>query len=147
MTSSQGEETGSDQQLSTDRQLRLLFVFMVVVGYIVTFAFIAADDIRSVTLGEAILAIALGIIYIILGLNDQLIYDRMSSGWANVIFFTVQCSLLFASGWILGIGVNVLMGLPLVAYAVERLTPRWRWVIYVSLAAIIVLPVLKLEAK
>lgn len=134
------------KNLSPAHQLRLLFVIMVVVGYIVTFAFIAVDDIRSVTLEEAILAIAIGVIYVILGLNDQLIYDRMPATWANVIFFTVQCSLLFASGWILGIGGNVLVGLPLVAYAVERLTPRWRWVVYVSIAAVIVLPVLQLES-
>lgn len=140
------KETKQVKPFGTDLQLKALFVFMVVVGYIVTFAFIAVDDIRSVTLEEAILAIAIGVIYVILGLNDQLIYDRMPATWANVIFFAVQCSLLFASGWILGIGGNVLVGLPLVAYAVERLTPRWRWVVYVSLAAVIVLPVLQLES-
>jgi signal transduction histidine kinase len=132
--------------LSSDQQLKALFVVMVVIGYIVTFAFIAVDDIRSVTFGEAILAIAIGVIYTLLGVNDRLIFDRIPAMWANVIFFTVQCSLLFASGWILGIGGNVLVGLPLAAYAVERLRPRWRWVVYVSLAAVIVLPVLQLES-
>lgn len=146
MTASQREEGGGNQRLSADRQLKMLFLIMVVVGYIVTFAFIAVDDTRSVTLKEAILAMALGIIYVTLGLADHLIYDRMPASWANTVFFTVECSLLFAIGWVLGIGGNFLMAVPLVAFAVERLTPRWRWLLYVSVAAIVVLPVLQIES-
>jgi signal transduction histidine kinase len=115
---------------------------MVIVGYIVTFAFIAVDDLRRVTLeGQEIFwGILFGVIYLFLGLNEQVIHDHIPAGWSEVVFFTVQCSLVFGNGMVLGMGGNWLMGIPLVGFAVERLKPRQRLVVYVGIVVAVVLP-------
>jgi signal transduction histidine kinase len=119
---------------------RLLFVFMVVVGYIVTFAFVSIDALRGVTLEDIFLSVVLGVVYLLLGLYPRVIYDRVPGGWADVLFFMVQCSLVLGIGWTLGVGGNVLVGLPLVGFAAERLRPKWRWPVYIALVAAVVLP-------
>jgi signal transduction histidine kinase len=121
-----------------DRQGRLLFVSMVIVGYMVTFVFNAILE-RRIPIEELFLGILLGVIYLLLGLNDQVVFDRLPSGWAGLLFFSVQCSLVFGIGFLLGIG-NLVMGFPLVGFAVERLKPWPRLVVYVALAAALVLP-------
>jgi signal transduction histidine kinase len=123
-----------------DRQGRLLFVFMVVIGYIVTFAFIAVQE-RSVTSAELFWGILFGVIYTLLGLFNQVIFDRLPAGWADLLFFSVQCALVFGIGQVLGVVGNMLVGLPLAAFAVERLKPWPRLLVYLALAAAVVLPI------
>ena len=122
-----------------DRQGRLLFVFMVIVGYIVTCAFNSANN-RRLTDDELFLGILLGVIYLLLGLNHHVVFDLLPPGWADLLFFSVQCSLVFFIGLVFGIGGNVLIGVPLVGFAVERLKPWQRLVVYVALDAAVVLP-------
>ena len=104
-----------------DRQGRRLFVSMVIAGYMVTFVFNAILE-RRIPIEELFLGILLGVIYLVLGLNDHVVFNRLPAGWASLLFFSVQCSLVFGIGFLLGIG-NLVMGLPLVVFAVERLTP------------------------
>ena len=122
-----------------DRQSRLLLVFMVIVGYIVTFAIISGQG-RTLTSLELLLGVSFGVIYLLLGLNDRVIFDRLPAGWAEVLFFSVQCSLVFGIGLVLGTGGSVFIGVPLAAFAVERLDPRQRWLVYGALVAIVILP-------
>lgn len=122
-----------------DRQGRLLFVFMVIVGYIVTCAFNSANN-RRLTDDELFLGILLGVIFLLLGLNHHVVFDLLPPGWADLLFFSVQCSLVFFIGLVFGIGGNVLIGVPLVGFAVERLKPWQRLVVYVALDAAVVLP-------
>jgi signal transduction histidine kinase len=116
---------------------------MVVVGYIVTFAFIAIEPIRRLTLTneELILGISLGVIYTLLGLKEQVIYDHIPPGWAEALFFTVQVSLVFGIGYVLGVGGNILIGIPLVGFAVERLKPWPRLAVYAGVVVSVVLPI------
>ena len=79
---------------ASDRQSRLLLVFMVLVGYIVTFATISGQG-RTLTSLELLLGASFGVIYLLLGLNPRLIFDRLPDGWAEGLFFSVQCSLVF----------------------------------------------------
>jgi signal transduction histidine kinase len=123
-----------------DKQGRLLFVFMVIVGYIVTFAFNSIDN-RRLTGEELFLGFFLGVIYLLLGLNDHLIFNRLPAGWADLLFFSVQCCLVFGIGLMHGIGGNVLIGVPLVAFAVERLKPWPRLMVYAALVASVALPI------
>ena len=123
-----------------DRQGRLLLVLMVIVGYIVTFAFIAVQE-RRVTSKELFWGILFGVIYMLLGLFDRVIFDRLPAGWAHLLFFSVQCSLVFGIGQVLGVVGNLLVGVPLIAFAVERLKPWPRVVVYVALATAVVLPI------
>jgi signal transduction histidine kinase len=89
---------------------------------------------------ELVLGISLGLVYLLLGLNDRIMLDRLPAGWADAVFFSVQCSLVFGIGFVLGTGGTWLIGTPLVGIAVERLAPRQRWPVYVTLVASMVLP-------
>ena len=120
------------------KQGRLLFVLMVVAGYIVTFAFNAILE-RRIPTAELFWGILFGVVYTLLGLFDWVIFDRLPTGWAGLLFFSGQCALLFGIGLFLGIG-SFVMGLPLVGFAAERLKPWPRLVVYVALAAAVALP-------
>jgi signal transduction histidine kinase len=114
---------------------------MVIVGYIVIFAFNSIDHI-SVTNEKIILGITLGVIYLLMGLNNKVIFDHLPAGWADVLFFSVMCALVFGIGQLLtGIGGNLLIGVPLVGFAVERLKPWPRIVVYAALVAAVILPI------
>jgi signal transduction histidine kinase len=130
----------SPKSLVLDRHGRLLFVFMVIVGYIVTFAFIAVQE-RRVSSEEVFWGVLFGVIYTLLGLFDRVIFDRLPAGWADLLFFSVQCALVFGIGQVLGVVGNMLVGLPLAAFAVERLKPWPRLLVYLALAAAVVLPI------
>jgi signal transduction histidine kinase len=126
-----------------DKQARLLFAFMVILGYAVTFILnlIRRQDGRSLAQGELFLAIAFGVIYLLVGLNVHLIADRLPAGWAEATFFSVQIALVLGIGLTLGTDVNWLIGIPLAGFAVEGLAPRWRWAVYIALIAALVLPI------
>jgi signal transduction histidine kinase len=125
---------------TSDRGVRLLFVFMVIVGYIVTFVMRSGQDGRELTLPELVLGFSLGAIYLLLGLNDRVIFNRLPAGWAEALFFSVQCSLVLGIGLLLGTGGTWLIGVPLAGFAVEMLAARQRWAVYVALVASVVLP-------
>jgi signal transduction histidine kinase len=124
---------------SSDRQGRMLLVFMVVAGFALAFIIRSPQD-GELTLPVVVLGISLGAIYLLLCLYPTVILDRLTPGWAEALFFTVQCSLLLGIGFLLGTGGSWLIGLPLAAFAVELLAPRWRWLVYGALIAIIILP-------
>jgi len=125
-----------------DRQGKILFVFLVIAGYIVTFAFNYIQFVRRMTIREEeiIVGILLGVVYLLVGLNQHWIYDHIPTDWADFVFFSSMCSLLFGIGLVLGIGGNVLLGIPLIGFAVERLTPWPRYLVYAALDAAVVLP-------
>jgi signal transduction histidine kinase len=120
---------------------RLLFVFMVIAGYIVTIVLVSIQDGRRLTNQELLWGISFGVIYLLLGLNAHVIFDRLPGGWGAALFFSVQCCLVFGIGILLGTSGNWLIGVPLAAFAVERLAPRWRWAVYVALIAVLILPI------
>jgi len=113
---------------------------MVIVGYIVTFAFIAVQE-RRVSSEEIFGGFLFGVIYTIVALYDRLIFDRLPAGWADLLFFSVQCSLVFGIGQVLGVVGNLLIGLPLVVFAVERLKPWPRLLVYIALTGAVILPI------
>jgi signal transduction histidine kinase len=113
---------------------------MVIVGYIVTFAIISGQDGRTLTPLELLLGVSFGVVYLLLGLYPRVILDRLPAGWAEALFFSVQCSLLLGIGLVLGTGGSWLIGVPLAAFAVEMLAPRQRWLVYVALILTVILP-------
>ena len=122
------------------RQSRLLLAFIVIVGYIITLVTVVGQDERTVTSLELFLGVSFGVIYLLLGLDTRLIFDRVPAGWAEGLFFSVQCSLILGTGLLLGTGGSAFIGAPLAAFAVERLKPRQRWLVYVALVAVVILP-------
>ena len=125
---------------SEQQQWRTLLIFMVVVGYIATFATAAGGGEEFSALQVAV-GVLFGIVYLILGIFDAELLGRVIENVRNVIFFSVQGALVLGIGLLLGPGGSWLIGLPLVGIAVERLSPRWRWAVYVLVLAVIIIPI------
>lgn len=123
-----------------EQQGKALLLFMVVIGFIVTFAVSSSSD-EVYTAQRLITGISFGIMYLILGVFDSEILRRFSVNTRNAVFFSIQISLVFGIGWTLGPGGHWLMGLPLAGMAVNRLSPRWRWLVYAALIATVILPI------
>jgi len=122
------------------QQWRTLLIFMVVVGYIATFA-TAANGSTNFTALQVVVGIIFGIIYLIVGMFDGELLGHFAANVRNIIFFGIQCSLVLGIGMLLCPGGSWLIGLPLAGIAVERLSPRWRWVVYVTVLLVVVLPI------
>ena len=123
------------------QQSRNLLIFLVVVGYIITFITASAGQAQFTAI-QIIVGILFGVAYLILGLFDTELLKRFSPNTRDVIYFSVQIALVFAIGMTLGPGGNWLMGLALSSVAVDRLPPRWRWPVYLGIVASFVLPIM-----
>lgn len=124
-----------------NQQARNLLIFLVVVGYIVTFITAARSGFQFSAL-QIVIGVLLGAGYLIMALFDTELLQRFPENTRHIIFFSVQCALVLGMGIVLGPGGNWLIGLPMVGVAVERLSPRGRWLVYLGILAAIVLPIL-----
>ena len=141
MTKPQNEEGRDERKLNADRQVRLLFLVMVIIGYAATLLLRPGQGLPRITTWELLLGTAFGLIYLSVGLNEHWLFERFSTDLAGAMFFFVECALLLGIGLVLGTGGSWLMGIPLVGFAVELLTPKKRWWVYVAVVACAVLPV------
>lgn len=124
------------------QQSRNLLIFMVVIGYILTFLTASLGNNRYSGL-QIIFGILMGIAYLVLGLFDTELLQHLTSGTGNFVFFFMECALVLGIGLTLGPGGNWLIGLPLASLAVERLSPRWRWPVYIGILLTVILPILR----
>jgi signal transduction histidine kinase len=125
---------------TSDTRIRLLLVVMVIVGYVVNFIFVYGQDGRRLTPAELFGGISFGVVYLLLGLKANVIFERLPAGWAEAGFFSVECALLLGIGLLLDTRGTWLIGVPLVGFAVEQLGRGQRWAVYVALCASLVLP-------
>lgn len=123
-----------------EQQGKALLLFMVVVGYIVTFL-VASNGGDVFSFPRLALGIAYGVIYLVLGMFDKEILQHFPPVTRNTLFFSVQLGLVFGIGWTLGPGGHWLIGLPLAGIAVNQLQSRSRWLVYIVLIATIILPI------
>ena len=133
----------NDRQIETssqEQQWKTLLIVMVVVGYIATFAS-AAGDSTGFTALQVMLGVLCGICYLILGMFDAELLGRFTENIRNLVFFGIQSLLVLGIGMLLGPGGSWLIGLPLVGFAVDRLSPRWRWVVYAAVLGVVILPI------
>ena len=121
------------------RQGNWLLVFMVVVGYFVTFVTMSGQERSNLTAQKLILGISFGVIYLLLALYSRALSARVPAGWAELLFFSVEISLLLGIALLLGTGGLFLLVAPLAAFAVETLASRQRWLVYGALFAVVVL--------
>ena len=131
-----------DRSSNLDQQSRTLLIFLVMVGYILTFITAANGETRPSAL-QIVVGVLLGVGYLIMAMFDIELLRRFPAGTRNLIYFSVQIVLVFGIGWTLGPGGNWLMSLPLAAVAVDRLSPRGRWPVYLGIVASFVLPIMR----
>ncbi len=134
-------EFHSASSTTQDQQRKAFLLFLVVVGYVVTFITAARSGFKF-TAPQIAIGVLLGAGYLILALFDTELLRRFPENTRNPIYFSAQCSFVFGMGIALGPGGNWLIGLPMVGVAVERLSPRGRWPVYIGILAAIVLPIL-----
>ena len=127
---------------SIQQQDRNLLIFLIVVGYIVTFI-TAARGAAEYSALQIVAGILFGVGYLVLALFDAELLKGFPSGWREPVYFSVQIALVFGIGWTLGPGGNWLMALPLASIAVDRLSPLWRLPVYLGIVASFVLPILR----
>jgi len=133
----------STDQIALDKeqqQWRTLLIFMVVVGYLLTFVTAAGGNDAYSAL-QVVFGVVFGILYLVMGMFDTELLARFHGKIRVVIYFIIQCSLVLGIGLLLGPGGTWLIGLPLAGIAVERLSPRWRWIVYASVLLVIILPI------
>jgi len=122
-----------------EQQARALLLFLVVVGYVVTFT-TASQGGTQYSAGQLLTGVAYGVLYLILSVFEAEILQRFQVNTRNALFFSIQVALVFGIGWTLGPGGNWLIGLPLAGIAVERLSWGWRWPVYAGLLGAVILP-------
>lgn len=124
-----------------NQQSRNLLIFLVVVGYLVTFMTAANGDTKY-TAFQIVTGVLFGVVYLAIAIFDTELLRYFPLGTRNFVYFSIQILLVFGIGWMLGPGGNWLMGLPLSSIAVERLSPYRRWPVYLGIVASFVLPIL-----
>ena len=105
-------ETCSILSMRQEQQEKSL-LFMVVVGYIVTFT-VASNGGTRYSITQLLMGIIFGVFYLIPGFFETTEFlQRFSANMRNAIFFPTQVAMVFGIGWTLGPGGNWLIGLPL----------------------------------
>ena len=132
-------ESHSAFSATQEQQARALLLFLVVVGYVVTFT-TASQGGTQYSAGQLLTGIAYGVLYLVLGVFEAEILQRFPINTRNALFFSIQVALVFGIGWTLGPGGNWLMCLPLAGIAVERLSWGWRFPVYAGLLGAVILP-------
>lgn len=130
-----------NRSVQLTQQSRNLLIFLVVVGYIVTFI-TAANGGTKYTAFQIVTGLLFGVAYLVLAMFDMELLRHFKESTRHIIYFSIQIALVFGIGWMLGPGGNWLMGLPLASIAVERLPPYGRWLVYFGIVASFVLPIL-----
>ncbi len=116
------------------RQEQFTTIILVVIGFGVTLGGTLVGASLPYTLGQAMVACFLGLLYIAFLLSSDTYLSRFPSPWGILSYFAIQFALVLSSQFLL-IGPGTwLISLPLVALAVEKISPRWRWPIYLVAA-------------
>jgi signal transduction histidine kinase len=123
------------------QQSRNLLMFLVVAGYIVTYINASRGSMHY-SAAQVVIGVLCGVVYLIMGMFDQELLRSFPENTRQILYFSIQCLLTLGIGWMLGPGGNWLIGLPLASLAVERLSPRWRWLVYLGILAATILPIL-----
>ena len=124
-------------ELNLSNQARLTFIFVVVVGYVVG-AFSAWHG--GLQPFPFIISLALTAVYLFLGLREGNYFARFPGRLGTAVYFIIQLALVLTVQFILGPGGSWLISLPIAGMAVERLSPLWRWPVYLTILAGIALP-------
>jgi hypothetical protein len=79
-------ETSSTLSMRQEQQEKSLFLFVVVVGYIVTFT-VASNGGTRYSIAELLIGIIFGVVYLIRGFFETEVLQRCSANMRNAIYF------------------------------------------------------------
>lgn len=127
-------------QLSLERQGKIAAVVVVLAGYIVTFSAAFSGSVFPFSTTEVVVGLLAGVVYLLLEMQNDQYFVRYPSPRGTAVFFTIQIALVFTVQWFLSGFLIWLIALPMVATAVERLSPYWRWPVYVTPIVGIIVP-------
>ncbi|MFQ5436863.1 MAG: sensor histidine kinase, partial [Anaerolineae bacterium] len=113
-------------------QSRTAFLFVVVIGYGIALVGIATDSGWNPSPTAVAFSIFLGVVYMGWAWWGDAYFDRFPFAWAKAVYFGTLMAMILTVQITLGANGTWLLSLPLVAEAVERLQPVWRWPVYVA---------------
>lgn len=119
-----------------ERQIKFAAVFVVAVGYAITFVPPLTQVYYPFTTLQVVVCVLLGLLYTVLLLNDAEIIAAFPIRHAEIIYLIVQLVIVITVQIIAGgSGLIWLISIPLVGTIIEFLSPLWRWVVYLLLLA------------
>lgn len=113
-------------------ETQIAFLLVVVIGYGIALMGIAADSGWNPSPIAIAFAIGLGLIYVSWAWWADAYFERYVTGWAKLVYFGLLIGIILTVQIIMGANGTWLLSLPLVAEAVERLKPVWRWPVFVA---------------
>lgn len=121
-------------------------VVVIILAYAVTiadyFARLNSPSGPSYSVGALLIAIALGVVYLLLLISGPPALESVLGRYATVGFFVLAIILMLVIQFLLmGNGAIWLISMPLVALAVTDLPARWRWPVYAAAIGGLALPV------
>ncbi len=130
--------TGGDQPR---RHVNVAFWAVIVIGYAIAFISIATNSGWQPAPWQIAVSIILGLIYLAWGVYGDDLFARYPSAWGTAVLFLVPMLAVLAVQIFLGANGTWLLSLPIVATAVQRLRPIWRWPIYIFSLVGMALPI------
>ena len=130
------EKPTSNPQAHTN----LAYIIVVLVGVVLNLLGDETGAPFSFSGAELIIGGGLSLLYLLLGLKGEWIFDRLPLHWAGLVFFSIQSLLIFSIGWVLGNTGTWLLALPMIGWAVEILPHQWRWPVYIVTGLAMALP-------
>lgn len=122
-----------DRHSGTNRQEAITSIVVVGIGFVITLVGSYADASLPFSALQAVIAILLGIVYLVLLLRSDTYFERFPSSPGKFIYFCGQLLLVMAIQFLLLGPGTWLIPLPLVGAAVERLSGKGRWIVYLSI--------------
>ncbi len=113
-------------------QSQIAFLMVVAIGYAIALAGVFADSGWNPSPLAIAISIFLGAIYMGWAWWSDDYFERFPFAWAKAVYFGTLMALILTVQIVLGANGTWLLPLPLVAEAVERLQPLWRWPVYMA---------------
>lgn len=108
------------------------FFTVVVIGYGMALLGMIFESGWEASAWKIIISVFLGLIYIYWGMRSDELFACFPSRLGTAVLFIIPIALVLVVQALLGANGTWLLSLPIVATAVERLPPVWRWPVYLA---------------
>jgi signal transduction histidine kinase len=122
--------SGSDQR--GEGSSYAAFFAVVIIGYGMALLGMIFDSGWEASAWKIGVSVVLGLIYMYWGVKSDVLFDRFPTRLGTAVLFIIPIALVLVVQALLGANGTWLLSLPIVATAVERLPPVWRWPVYLA---------------